>query len=612
MVATDTQEPAGAKLTETRAAGLPQAAAPAVPAPAPAGEAAPVPDLAALQRYAAERALRLTLKDLDDPIVQRKVACARLVEGAPWKLKEATRDALARQHGVSPATIRRWCAEVASWRARARVPQISLLDTSLPLPTSRSFQPEAVAAGLACYADNLKRGAKGAYEALVALAQAKGWRIGDYSSYTRLVKQVPSPVWDYLKKGATGFELATAPKILRAWLATPAYSVLCGDQNIPDYQVVEPSTGEIYTPELYLWMDCTSRAWVGLWPAFGHYSRYTIGAALREACRLATPDEIFTDWGKPETSHYTAQILAGLRGFCGCGDWSAYGARFGALDGPGLDDGPAHRKTSRVGIPWQKPIENQMNVLKRQLLARDTPGFRQRQAGAWENDQLQEELKRARRDGQLLTTEQFWERLRDIATQHNQSACRVQETPTPIVPAEVLGRGLASQGRTVFDDLTLDLIFLPRVTRAINHSLVRVQVAPGDLRRFYAPELSRLGPKERVQVSYDPFDADKPAVITHPDGSYLCLAEPWTVQQPGDAAGLADKIQRQMALMRWWRQQIAAIRAPLLAAGASAVPRIGGATQVAKLADRADRAKPDAGAAKRADQALLERFGLAG
>jgi hypothetical protein len=420
---------------------------------------------------------------------------------------------------------------------------------------------------------------------------------------------VPERVWEFIKKGETGFELGAVPKIVRAWLSVPVYSVLCGDQNIPDYQVFDPSTGEIYTPELYLWMDCTSRAWVGLWPAWGHYSRYTVGYSLREACRMGIPDEIFTDWGKPETSHYSRQIVDGLNGHCGAGDWSEYAGRFAAMDAVGDEDraeGGApttHRKTTRVGIPWQKPIEPQMAVLKREYLNRFTPGFRQRHPGAWENDERSAELKRARLSGKLLSTEEFLELTRDIAADHNAKPTKLKESPTPIVPKEVLERGLREHCPQVFDDLSLDQIFLPRVTRMPHQGLVRVQVAPGDLRHFHAPELSKLGRSERVQVSFDPFDQDKAAVLTTLNGDYIGLAEPWKVQQPNDREGLSHKIQRQMELMKWWRKEVKQLRGDV-----KAIPRIGAVTKIARAAAAQEAAKPDKGALKRAQAFLINKY----
>lgn len=579
--------------------------------PLPADPSAEPLSLDALQRYAAERSLRLTLKDLKDPEVQKRLGAARAVAGAGWGEMDRTITAQARAHGVSGGTIRRWVREVEGWQVRARVPQISLLETAIEMPRSRSFDPEAVAAGISLYAGNLKAGRLKAYRALSAEAQVRGWRIGDYTSFTRLVGQVPPQVWEYIKKGEVGFELGASPKIIRAWLSTPAYTVLCGDQNLPDYEIVEPSTGEVYGPQCYVWMDCTSRAWTGLWPAFGPYSRYTVGYSLRECCRLGIMDEAFTDWGKPEWSRYTAQVIDGLKGHSHCGDWAEYGQRYSARDLDGAD-GPTHRGTTRVGIPWQKPIENQFNVLKRALLDRDIPGFRQRQSGAWENDVLQDDLKHARRGGQLWTTEQFFECLRDIVQDHNRTACRVREASGLIIPQEVLIRSLQAQSRHVFDDQTLDTIFRPRVLRRVNQSTVTVKVAPGDQRWFHAAELSRVRKGEAVQVAFDPFDPDAPAIILTLGGDYLCLAEPWTVQQPGDDAGLSHKIKRQRELMKWWRREVARIRAPLVPAGGTAVPRISPMTKVAKAAARAEEAKPDKGAAARADKALLERFGIAG
>lgn len=560
----------------------------------------PLPDL---QAWAAQRALRLSLKDLQSDAVRAKLGAAVAVEGAAWGEREATISRLATQHGVAPVTIRRWVMEVDGWRVKARTPQVQMLETAIDLPASRSFDPEAVRRGIEIYAGSLRSGRLAAYRALQAEAGERGWRLGDYSSFTRLMGRVPERFWEYIRKGETGFELGVTPKIIRAWLSVPAYSVLCGDQNIPDYQVYEPSTGEIYTPQLYLWMDCTSRYWAGLWPAWGNYSKYTVGYALREACRIATPEEIFTDWGKPELSHYTGQILEGLRGtgIVNSGDWNDYRGRFAARDE--LEDGIRHRVTTRVGIPWQKPIEPQMAVLKREYLNRFTPGFRQRLPGAWENDQRQAELKRARERGLLLSTEEFLTLTRDIVADHNAKAFRPKETSIPIVPVQVLADGLRARPLAVFDDLTLDLIFLPRVSRTPHQSTVRVQVGPGDLRQFHTPELSRVPRGKRVQVSFDPFDPSKDALITGPEGDTY-TAEPWTVQQPGDRAGLSHKIARQIELMAWWKEQIKALRGPV-----SSVPRIAPVTRIARKLAEALAAKPDAGAAKRADLALIERYG---
>jgi hypothetical protein len=573
-------------------------------------------DADTLRAWSQDRALRLSLADLQDAGVQKRLRCARDLERCARGEKMRCVAALAAEYGVSEPTIRRWADEVEGWRVQGRHTTVTLTDTRVTVPTSRSFEPAAAKRGVAIYANALRAGKKAAYEALLAEAEEYGWRVGDYTSFTRLIGKISPRVWEGIRKGRTGFELAVAPKITRAWLETPVYTVLCGDQNIPDYQaedalgcqVFEESTGEIFTPELYLWMDCTSRAWTGLWPAWGHYDKYTVGYSLREACRIATPDEIFTDWGKPELSRYMGQLVSGLNGQVAVGDWDDYAARYAGI-GADPDDRVTHRKTTRVGIPWQKPIENQMNVLKRGLLNRFTPGFRQRLPGEWENEARQKELKRAREQGKLLTTEEFLGLVRDIAADHNREACKVRETTTPIVPAEVLARGLREHPRTVYDDRTLDLLFLPRFTRTPNQSTVRVQIAPGDLRHYYAPELSTVLRGQRVQVSVDPFDRERGAVISTLGGEFVALAEPWHVQSPTDRAGLSQKISRQMELMRWWREQIKQLRGDT-----RATPRIAAATKTARAAARAEQARPGAnkGASKRADDKLIELYGGAG
>jgi len=583
------------------------------PCGAPATVVDPIPTVAQLSAYAQERALRLSLKDLQDPAVQAKLAAHRAMDVCRWGRREETLAALATQHGVTSITIRRWLTDVDKWRVAARLPSVQMLDTAIDLPRAKSFDQAAMQRGIEIYAGNIKAGQLAAYARLADEASAAGWRVGCYTSFSRALGKIPERIWEWISKGETGFELGVVPKIVRAWLSVPVYSVLCGDQNIVDYNVVrseigdcqvfDPATGEIYSPEFYLWMDCTSRAWTGLWPAWGHYSRYTVGISLREACRIRLPQEIYTDWGKPECSWYVKQIVEGLKGHCATGDWGDYGGRWRETD---IIDPEAvvHRKTSIVGTPWVKPIENQMNVLKRGLLDRNTPGFRQRLKGDWENDTRQAQLKRDRLAGRLLTTEEFLELVRDVADAHNREACQIKESPVRIIPAEVLTRGLEANPGQAYDDLTLDLIFQPRFTRTPRQGLVRVTVAPGDERHYEAPELGRINPGERVQVSVDPFDLERPAVLTTLHGDYIGLAEPWLTQQPDDKAGLTKKIKQQMALMKWWRAQVRTLKGTQPAA----VPRIAAVTKTARAAAASEAAKPDKGAAKRADRALIERF----
>jgi len=518
-----------------------------------------------MQAWLKSRKLSLSPARLIDPEVQAKLACARALEEAGWGDKGAVVKELALRYGKSEPTIRRWADEVEAWRVKdAAAPQIELTDgcgipvTKIELPKTRKFEPEALAFGLSIYAKNLRNGQKAAYAALVDKAKQTGWEIGDYTNFTRAVSKIPQSIWDQIRKGAIGFEKDHIPKIIRAWLKIPVMTVLCGDQHIFDYQVFDPATDEVFTPECYLWMDCTSRYWPGVWPEFGPYNSFTVGLSLREACRYGIMDEVYTDWGKPEAkSKHMAQIIAGLSGYAAPAGPAEYRAKYMGLDGEddGLE-GVRHRK-ARAGVPWMKPIENQMNILERELANRFLEGYRKRDADAWVSKERNRHLKQARLQGRLMSIEEFLSVFKDLVSAHNNKECRVKEQDAPIIPASVFFSGLMRQSRVQFDERTLDYLFLPRFERMPRQSVVEVKVRGGDRRGFYSPRLSGL--KEKVWVSVDPYDVEAPAIICDLDGNYIDLAEPWNVQDPRDTAGLRQKLIRQAQLRRWWKEQMVSV-----------------------------------------------------
>lgn len=549
--------------------------------------------------YGQAQKLRLTPAELDDPEVAKKLRCHRLVTGCiPWAkpTRSEIKAQLAAEYGVASLTIHRWVQDVETWMLRTKTPSIVMGDADIKMPTARGFDDDALKYGIQVYANNLKAGKKAAYQKLQAKAQENGWKIADYSNFTRAVNKLPEALWDYIRKGKVGFELKHIPKITRAWLQVPTYSVVCGDQNVLDYVVVDESTGELLTMNLYLWMDCTSRAWTGMWPAFGSYNSYTVGASLREALRLGLPDSIFTDWGKPEISKQGKAMRDRLAIHCGVGDWEDFGRQFGAIG----DELIEHRKAP-AGVPWAKPIENQMNILKRALLDRDVPGFRQRLSGEWENDQRQEELAALKKKGGLLTTQQMLEVLLQVFKAHNDNTCRIKENGALIVPGQVLAGGLQQQNRTVLDEVALDLVCLPAVERHVRQSMIEITVR-GDKRVYWAPEFAQLNNhRERVTVHYDPFDPLRPATVTL-NGQFLCLAERHTNVNPVTRDGLDEKLKRQAEQMKWWGAQVRTIQGK-----AAGVVQMGAASQAAQAAKRAEANREIVkSAAKRGDDKIIE------
>ena len=464
----------------------------------------------------------LTPKESTDPRIGRKLKVYQYIKSLPrYAGREEAAEIFAQLYGVHRSTIWRW----VEWVERRKGARRSQSGVNL-LPKSVSFSPQALAYGLATYARNIRCGKKAAYMALEDKAFRSGWKIGDYTSFTRLLKKVPKDVWTRLEKGDLGFELECVPKIIRKWLAVPVQSVICGDQKIFDYLVYEPETDRIMVLNAYLWMDCASRFVNGAWVELGHYNSYTVGYSLREALRYGIPEEIFTDWGMPEGSNHIAHIRRSIQELSYTGNYSDFADKY-YLD---------HRKAQPCK-PWQKPIENIMNQIDILMKRHFAPGYRKRAGDTWENKEIQKKLKSEIKSGELLTVEEFIDLFFKTIDEHNHKRKKLREGKT-IIPAEVFKKGLESQNRIRLPETTLDYVCLPTWQRVPRQGKVGVQVRPGDFREYFSFKLTGL---DRVQVTIDPYDTETPAVITDLEGNFIDIAEPVPNVVPGRASSEAER-----------------------------------------------------------------------
>lgn len=463
-------------------------------------------------------ALNLSPRDLQNDKLMRRLKAAQYISTLPpySGRREEEVQALADLYGVHRSTVWRWVQWAYNQGSRIAAEKAP----ELLLPKSSSFARQALAFGLAVYARNIQCGRKSAFQVLREKAGRAGWEVGDYSSFTRLVKQVPEDIWAMIEKGELGFELHYVPKIIRDWSAVPVQSIICGDQKIFDYEVYDPATGTIIIPNAYLWMDCSSRFINGVWIELGHYNSFTVGHSLREALRYGVPDEIFTDWGKPEGSDHIVHIRETAGRIAYTGDYNAFSDKYYL----------SHKK-AQAEKPWQKPIENIMNQVDIILKGHFPPGYRKRQADAWENKVMQRRLKGEERADGLMTVDEFIDLIFKVIEEHNRKSKKLAEGGT-VVPAEAFEKGIGGQTRIRLSDTTLDYLCLPTYERVPRQGKVGVQVRKGDFREFFSFKLRGL---ERVSVSIDPYDRKAPAVLTDPDGNFLDLAEPIPHSVPGES-----------------------------------------------------------------------------
>ncbi|NLW34882.1 MAG: transposase, partial [Syntrophorhabdus aromaticivorans] len=523
------------------------------------------PDEAALQEYLTSRRITLSPAELADPRVQAKLNVARAINLCPaYKGREKLIAALAAQHSVSSVTIRRWKDDVEKMYTKV-TPRVKLGDEKIELPRSHAFTPQALAFGLSTYANNMRSGMRAAYRAMESQASSQNWKVGDYVSFTRLVGKIPEAIWIYIEKGATGFELACVPKIIRQWTAIPVQSVLCGDQKIFDYEVYDPVLERIIVPNGYLWMDCASRMITGCWVELGHYNSNTVCASAREAFRYGYPDEFFTDNGKPELSRQFTHMRHALSGVSVAGDYMAMAEKYGDM----YDCLEVEHRKAPVKKPWTKPIENVMNIFDRLLAEEFLGGYRKRNNDAWVNEVNRQRLMRDRKialapasrqasraDARgLMVAEQFIQIVYSAVEKHNKNQKQLKEGGA-IVPFDFFRDGWLREKRYVLDDKLLDYLCMPCVEVTPRQGTVHFKARSNDYRGYSAPAL--ITTREKVRVSYNPYDRDAVAVITDIKSCKLIgdgIAEPNHAHNPYDQPGLAAKMKRKAELMKWASKQ---------------------------------------------------------
>jgi len=133
---------------------------------------------------------------------------------------------------------------------------------------------------------------------------------------------------------------------------------------------------------------------------------------------------------------------------------------------------------------------------------------------------------------------------------------------------------------------------------------VRVKVAKGDLRYYLvpAPVVSKLGQGAKVVVNFDPFDGDRPAIISSPDGDFLGEASRWHVVS-GDKQAEYSRIQAEY--FRYFRELADAVCLP-----EAKNKKIGQATHEARKLEKARKAKDAVQPNRqRGDKKILQLFG---
>jgi len=399
-----------------------------------------------------------------------------------------------------------------------------------------------------------------AYQAVIAEAEKKEWRIGSESSAFFYLQRLNPLLEKYARGGRR--TLDNVFYIMREYKDLAPFEVNVGDQHRFDFWVRDAETGNIFRPECYLWLDLRTRLIYGLSIA-RHYDRYLMGHAIRMGMmRWGMFQSCYTDNGKPEISEYVNTII---------NDITAWGSQVKDIaelyktDEGYVIEGPDGEPIESVSSPqmWHrraraynakaKPIERFFRSFEGILRDLGTPGLVRGLKGVAEEKAFADKrLKHLIETNQLFTFEEFLINVFKAVGIYNQR----RHAALHRSPIEELWRAVKKEGFVprYLSEAEVDFVLLARTSRKVQRGRILLNHI------WYQGEalsnnnleagLWHLPDKTEVEIRYDPFDWAK-VIAVFPDGSIRRL-------EPVPVSSMKDR-QKTSELMAWKRQMMQAV-----------------------------------------------------
>lgn len=417
---------------------------------------------------------------------------------------------------------------------------------------------------------------KAAYDAVVAKAAEKGWRIGGRTSAYDLLSEIPQILVNYAKGGSRALD--NFFYIRRDWTSLRPSQIWIGDQHVCDFWVVDKSNPEkphYYRPTLYAWEDGATRCIAGL-AVDEDYSSETVLEALKMGIRrFGLFDCTYNDNGTSECSRAVTQVIDDLillsNGRSQMKDLSELyrteGGHYVVEDPDGnpvsVSDSPAvwrrdyRRIYANVRNAKAKPIERLFNTIETKMAQRGIPGHVVTlNAPADQNEKEQQILDRQKALGQILTLEQFMFELVRTIDEYERS----YHTALKMSPLEMMRKHI-SEGWVARrpDDKDLDFIFLTRTQARIRKGRVMINGT-----EYIGEELPRavvgfadvgltLHEGEMCNLRYDRMDPSR-AYAVFPNSPVRIR-----LLKPVDSISMLDDELMKEAI-GWKRRQMAAVK----------------------------------------------------
>jgi len=378
------------------------------------------------------------------------------------------------------------------------------------------------------------------FEMLQDKALEEKWRIGSEKRFYFHMKKIPEALLIRSAQGKRGIGNVIAPDINRDLSYYEVLELVVGDQNILDWYVFDDEQNVI-TPELYMWVDMRSMKIVGITPTLGKYNKYLIGKSLKMACEYAVPQNIYTDNGKPELSHYITQLRPQLAG-----------SKFHDLDElpAGLKRAMGHKK-AKVRNSKAKPIEGIFNHLQNRLKNITMGvGYKKYLKKGEQDEQIQNRLKQDIRAGRLFHYKEFFDLLMQAVEWWNTHEIRTRK----IVPDEEFRAHLRDSKSVRIDKDTLDFIFMPVKMLKVRSS--KIEIKHRDLEfpiKYFAKELGFYAGK-KVEVRYNPDDVDHITVVDPQNREIIAIAQRSDAINPKDMKQLKEAMKWQGNVIKAWEE----------------------------------------------------------
>lgn len=428
---------------------------------------------------------------------------------------------IARANDISYRTIQRWmrridispCVDTLSRRPRA------------DKYCTRSWDYDAVEFLMATYFGQSRITIQAAYIQVCELAEQKGWRVGSLRTAERIINTHPERVAleTYRDEGTWGLKNRIAQPILRSYKDLEVNEVWCGDQHIFNYFVFDSTTGVIFRPTGFFWLDMKSRRVMGFALLGKSYNKNTVALSFVDgvipaegAKYYGIPKIVYTDWGKPETSNFLNGANAlGIRATRDRKRIEQILKESDPENAGFYDNFGTQTKRAIIRNPHAKPIEPFFGRFERRLLDKGLPGYAGSKVGNL-TDKDRDELKNLRQNGGLLSMEEFQAIVIETIVEINAAPCRGRDM-MGLSPDGMFDLAFRNgyQSKTI-DIRTAQLLLLPREKRTVQQDGIHY-----NNHTYSDNKLANLIGKE-VQIAIDPRDGK--AIVFYA-GEWVCDAK---------------------------------------------------------------------------------------